>query len=883
MGAVGLGKLNALAVALALATGTISVSGDAQAQAQAADIRRYDIPAGPLADGLKQLGLQSRLQLLAPPELTGGVRGRAVTGTYTAPEALNLLLAGSGLTYAFVNANTVVIKRAEAPAPTLQRPAASPVPAGSGKQPPAAAQPTELASVTVTGTRIRGGTTASPVIEIGSERIREEGFTDLGEVIRSVPQNFSGGQNPGVASGTASGAGLVNQNVTGGSGLNLRGLGPDATLTLLNGRRMAYGGFVQAVDISAIPVAAVDRVEIVTDGASAIYGSDAVGGVANVILKPDYDGTTVSTRYGAATSGGLASREYNLTTGTAWASGGLIATYKDESIDPVYVSDRDYTNYLPDPMTIYPGSKLRSGLLSAHQAIGESVELRLDALRTQRDQRYNYYGSSWTAYQQLRPKTKTSLLSPSIEVSLPGDWTLDVAATWAEDRHRQRQSQITRGTGASRVLYDDCSCNAMRTYEANAEGPVFSLKGGDARLAVGAGYRSNEYTQKSHLTNTTAIRGDEGSRFAYAEINVPLIGPDMGVTGASRLSLTAAIRGEDYDSFGSVTTPKLGVVYSPDTNWTFKGSWGKSFKAPTLFQRYWAQSAVLYPAAWLGGTAYPTGATVLLLGGGNPDLDAERARTWTASIAFHPETLPGLEAELSWFDIDYTNRVVQPINEYSQALSNPIYGQFLDYAPTAAEQQAVLAGAGAFYNITGKAYDTSKVVALLYANYVNVSAQRIKGLDLSGAYHFDLGPGRLTLRGSGSWLDSSQKTTAAQSAFDLAGTVFNPAKIKGRLGGVWNQGGVSASMFFNYASGVADRQRNLETSSFTTVDATLQYATGLRAGFWSGLDFTLSAQNLLNRAPPHYLPSSTGAFLPYDSTNYSAIGRFLSIAVAKHF
>src|SRR3546814_4884671 len=93
--------------------------------------------------------------------------------------------------------------------------------------------------ITVTGTRIRGGTSPSPVIKIGSERIQEEGFTDLGEVIRSVPQNFAGGQNPGVSSGGFSGAGIANQNVTGGSSLNLRGLGPDATLTLLNGRRMA--------------------------------------------------------------------------------------------------------------------------------------------------------------------------------------------------------------------------------------------------------------------------------------------------------------------------------------------------------------------------------------------------------------------------------------------------------------------------------------------------------------------------------------------------------------------------------------------------------------------------------------------------------------------
>src|SRR3546814_4104538 len=94
------------------------------------------------------------------------------------------------------------------------------------------------------------------------------------------------------------GGNVVDQNITGGSALNLRGLGPDASLTLLNGHRMSYGGFSQAIDISAIPVEAVDRVEIVADGASAIYGSDAVGCVANVILKRDFDGVVLGVRYG---------------------------------------------------------------------------------------------------------------------------------------------------------------------------------------------------------------------------------------------------------------------------------------------------------------------------------------------------------------------------------------------------------------------------------------------------------------------------------------------------------------------------------------------------------------------------------------------------------
>src|SRR3546814_6056254 len=76
----------------------------------------------------------------------------------------------------------------------------------------------------------------------------------------------------------------------------LRGLGPDATLTLINGHRVAYDGAIQGVDISAIPLAALDRIEIVADGSSALYGSDAVAGVANVLLRKDYQGLWTSAR-----------------------------------------------------------------------------------------------------------------------------------------------------------------------------------------------------------------------------------------------------------------------------------------------------------------------------------------------------------------------------------------------------------------------------------------------------------------------------------------------------------------------------------------------------------------------------------------------------------
>src|SRR3546814_4461948 len=91
--------------------------------------------------------------------------------------------------------------------------------------------------------------------------MRLSGHNSVGEAMRALPQNFNGGQNPGVAPGASNVGGIANQNVSGGSGINLRGLGPDATVTLLNGSRLPYDGFAQATDVAVIPTAAIDRIE----------------------------------------------------------------------------------------------------------------------------------------------------------------------------------------------------------------------------------------------------------------------------------------------------------------------------------------------------------------------------------------------------------------------------------------------------------------------------------------------------------------------------------------------------------------------------------------------------------------------------------------------
>lgn len=837
----------------------------------------FNIPAGELEAALDRFSTQSGVQVAYLPDAVAGKRVAALTGRLTWREALDRLLHGTGLEYRQATDNAVIIQRAapKAAPRTKDAPAAR----TDGSE----VRVTDIERMTVTGTRIRGGTTPSPVIAIGAERIRQEGFSDLGEVIRSVPQNFRGGQNPGVAAGATLGAGGgANQNITGGSSLNLRGLGPDASLTLLNGRRLSYSGFSQAVDVSAIPVAAVERVEIVADGASAIYGSDAVGGVGNVILRPDFEGLTVGARYGGAADGGLDTREYNATAGAVWANGGFIATYKKTSVDPVYSQQRDYTDWMSTPTTIYSGSKVRSALFSGHQAIGDVVEMHLDAFRTKREQQSYYV---WGGINRLSPETTTTLVAPNVSLSLPGGWSITGGATWGKDEHIQYQTRTNLGTGKTTTLFHGCYCNESRAYEVGAEGPLFALRGGDARMALGAGRRTNRYRQPSYLTGAMDAQGNEGARYAYAEISLPWIGADSNVPGVRRLEITAAMRGEDYDSFGTVATPKLGLIYDPNPNVSLKASWGRSFKAPTLLQRYYNRVVILDRPENYGGSDYPADATVLLTGGGNKDLGPERARTWTTSLAVHPEALPDLELELSWFDIAYTSRVIEPITDYAGALINPRYAEFITYAPNADAVAAALADARTFYNVTGAPFDPNSVVALINGHNVNANRQHAKGLDLTGSYRFELGESNLTIRGAGSWLDITQQTAGTPEAYTLTGSVYNPARFNGRLGAILDRRGVTASAFTNYTSGVSNPLDGKKTASFITVDAALRYTTGDRDNAWAGLEFALTAQNLFNRFPPRHAASSLGTrqVPPYDSTNYSAVGRFLSFSIEKHW
>jgi outer membrane receptor for ferrienterochelin and colicin len=147
----------------------------------------------------------------------------------------------------------------------------------------------------VTGSHIRRVDleTSNPVVAVTAQQIQQTGKLTLGDVVQDLPVITGGVQNPRVNNPRVNNSGATGQTLVG-----LRGLGASRTLILIDGQRVT--GTFGPADLNAIPAAAVDRIEVLTDGASAVYGSDAIGGVINIILKSNYQGAQFQLNYGVS-------------------------------------------------------------------------------------------------------------------------------------------------------------------------------------------------------------------------------------------------------------------------------------------------------------------------------------------------------------------------------------------------------------------------------------------------------------------------------------------------------------------------------------------------------------------------------------------------------
>ena len=317
-------------IAVATTAVCLSLIGLSMADSANAAIRKpTHIAAQDLGPALKQLAQSRGLQVLYLSSTVRDLHTQGASGDITAEEAFDQLLGGTGLTYRYLDENTVtVVPLSTAQLPDgagvlLQPPgrdniltAATPpgltnisadkillaqnVPASPQLAATADAESTALQEIIVTGSRIASPNevSTSPIEVISSKSIQVSGKTDITDIISQLPQIFTNDLGQDLGNGTS---GLTTAG--GVATADLRGLGPGRTLVLVDGRRLGVGSPNTAIsqpapDLDQIPAGLVERVEVVTGGASAAYGSDAIAGVVNFIMKRNFEGFQVDGQVG---------------------------------------------------------------------------------------------------------------------------------------------------------------------------------------------------------------------------------------------------------------------------------------------------------------------------------------------------------------------------------------------------------------------------------------------------------------------------------------------------------------------------------------------------------------------------------------------------------
>ena len=244
------------------------------------------------------------------------------------------------------------------------------------------AAPPAMQRVEVTGSSIKrvAKEGALPVQVISFDQIEKQGITTTEQLVRTLSANGTGADN--MTSGNNV-FGADADRVSGGASFaSLRGLGPSSTLVLLNGRRIAtHGASGKSVDLNSIPLGAISRVEILKDGASAIYGTDAIGGVINFILKTNYSGVEASVSTNDTQAGGGATRRASILAGTGSLESdryNIMASLTVDKAQQLNGRDRSFVNGYQPERGLSPdttGTPFANQMAGTGTALGTSFQL----------------------------------------------------------------------------------------------------------------------------------------------------------------------------------------------------------------------------------------------------------------------------------------------------------------------------------------------------------------------------------------------------------------------------------------------------------------------------------------------------------------------------
>lgn len=438
----------------------------------------------------------------------------------------------------------------------------------------------QLDTVQVTGSRIPRSQVEgpAPVTVVTAEQIKSAGFTSVPDVLRSLSQNSGSTQGQQNTTGA--------QSTPGAQAVDLRGLGANHTLVLINGRRTAdfplpLNGKSNFTDIGNIPLGMIDRIEVLTGSASAVYGSDAMAGVINFILKKSTDGTTIDYRYGDTSRGGGESHDLTLTTGFEQGNFSGIIGVELLNKRPLWATRRSVQDSTLDGPTERSRLPVRIAQLydwDADEALAPAVDCKSladlnEGTTKLASDRYDepYCGSERAiGYRTISNERKGANAYGSFEYRFSDD------LSWFADVQLGHQKvKLMTGNASSTAVSDNMGWQFHDPASTNNNDKVFYNAGTNRREVWsrqfspeevgGLKNRMNSTTQKT-LALTTGLKGVFGESwnwegaYNHSQYKAEVKMPRIKAAAANSLFLGERL---DYDYDGY-------AVYNPDPARLFK-------------------------------------------------------------------------------------------------------------------------------------------------------------------------------------------------------------------------------------------------------------------------------------------------------------------------
>jgi len=551
---------------------------------------------------------------------------------------------------------------------------------------------------------------------------------------------------------------------------DLRGLGPSRTLVLVNGKRKNASALVYindtpgkgevGVDMKSIPAAAIERIEILRDGASAQYGSDAIAGVINIILKDDVDYTTVNFRTGSTTEGDGFSKGFDASTGIRVGSKGFL------NLSASFY-DQEETNRAGEPGgdglfgVVFGDDTILNG---THPWLVDNPDMGMHVgmpNMTTNDVSYNYgynlnesnkfysFGSFTTRkslsyalyrapywipdennifhdegedYVGFQPTFESDVIDNNITAGVTGDksgWSYDLSASFGSNA-------VDYKVDNSQNL--DMGAESPTTF--NPGGYEFSHSVTNFDLSKSLGMITLGLGSEFRFENFVATAGEEASYYGGGVQSFPGIQPqnaidvnrqnfgfyvDLGADVTDDLYVGAAARSEEYSDFGTSFTWKgAGRYKTMDDRLSLRASMSTGFRAPSLHQIYMSNIQTLISGGTVSNQGTFNNHSPVVRSLGVEKLKEENATNSTFGLAFKP--IDGLYLSLDMYNVAVDDRIV-----YSSAIGS---------SDTTSAVGAILND----YNVTSIKF------------FTNAVSSTTKGMDFVASYSgLEIGPGSLDL------------------------------------------------------------------------------------------------------------------------------------------